>query len=189
MNDPFELAGIGFKATEFKVIPPQFRAHVEGLFHNSVIPRLKETTGAVCFSRAWHNPVLWAHYADGHRGFCLEVDRQGAAATVQHVEFRLAAGEPEDGIEYTGVWVDERKIASIGVGVRRWVSYHGFAVNVTTESLLGFQAITPCGIGGIAMTALDMEARAPVGVDAFAKVVGKIFQTHLDDLLPRTPNA
>jgi lipoyl(octanoyl) transferase len=85
----------------------------------------------------------------------------------------------------TGVWVDERKIASIGVGVRRWVSYHGFAVNVTRECLQGFQAITPCGIGGIAMTSLDVEARAPVGVDAFAKVIGKIFQTHLDDLLPR----
>ncbi len=86
----------------------------------------------------------------------------------------------------TGVWVDERKIASIGVGVRRWVSYHGFAVNVTRESLPPFQAITPCGIGGVAMTALDVEARAPVGVDAFAKVISKVFQTHLNDLLPRT---
>jgi lipoyl(octanoyl) transferase len=89
----------------------------------------------------------------------------------------------------TGVWIDDRKIASIGVGVRRWVSYHGFAVNVTRESLPPFQAITPCGIGGIAMTALDVEAAAPVGVDAFAEVVGNVFRTHLDDLLPRTVSA
>ena len=89
----------------------------------------------------------------------------------------------------TGVWIDERKIASIGVGVRRWVSYHGFAVNVTRESLPPFQAITPCGLGGVTMTALDLEARAPVGVDAFTKVIGSVFQTHLDDLLPRTVNA
>ena len=89
----------------------------------------------------------------------------------------------------TGVWVDERKIASIGVGVRRWVSYHGFAVNVTRESLPPFQAITPCGLGGVAMTALDIEARSPVGVEAFSKVIGRIFQSHLDDLLPRTANA
>src|SRR5262249_781472 len=60
----------------------------------------------------------------------------------------------------TGVWIDGRKIASIGVGVRRWVSYHGFAVNITRESLPPFQSITPCGIGGVAMTALDLEARA-----------------------------
>ena len=86
----------------------------------------------------------------------------------------------------TGVWIDGRKIASIGVGVRRWVSYHGFAVNVARESLPPFQSITPCGIGGVAMTALDLEARAPVGVDAFAQAVTKVFQSHLDDLLPRT---
>src|SRR5262249_48372599 len=89
----------------------------------------------------------------------------------------------------TGVWIDERKIASIGVGVRRWVSYHGFAINVTRESLPPFQSITPCGIGGVAMTALDLEARASAGVDAFGKVVEKVFRSHLDDLLPRTTSA
>src|SRR6266516_2353803 len=68
MNDPFELAGIGFKASEFRIVPPRYRAHLEQLFPNSVLPTLKEKVGAVCFSRAWHNPVLWAHYADKHRG-------------------------------------------------------------------------------------------------------------------------
>eukprot|EP00903_Cladosiphon_okamuranus_P003479 g3477.t1 len=45
----------------------------------------------------------------------------------------------------TGVWVEERKLASIGVGVRKWVSMHGFAINITRESLPPFLAITPCG--------------------------------------------
>lgn len=57
----------------------------------------------------------------------------------------------------TGVWVAERKLASIGVGVRKWVSMHGFALNVTGESLPPFLAITPCGIAGVAMTCLEQE--------------------------------
>lgn len=69
----------------------------------------------------------------------------------------------------TGVWVEDRKIASIGVGVRRWVSMHGFALNVTEASLAGFQAITPCGLEGVRMTALAREAGRPLTV---AEVAG-----------------
>jgi lipoate-protein ligase B len=57
----------------------------------------------------------------------------------------------------TGVWVDgQRKIASIGVGVRRWVTWHGFALNVARD-LTAFDAITPCGITGVAMTSVARE--------------------------------
>ena len=45
----------------------------------------------------------------------------------------------------TGVWIQDRKIASIGVGVRKWVTMHGFALNVASD-LSGFQNITPCGL-------------------------------------------
>lgn len=58
----------------------------------------------------------------------------------------------------TGVWVENRKLASIGVGVRRWISMHGFAINITRESLPPFHAITPCGIDGVAMSCLAAEA-------------------------------
>lgn len=58
----------------------------------------------------------------------------------------------------TGVWCGERKLASIGVGVRRWISMHGFAINITAESLPPFFAITPCGLDGVAMTCLSHEA-------------------------------
>jgi lipoate-protein ligase B len=51
----------------------------------------------------------------------------------------------------TGVWVGERKIASIGVAVRRWVSFHGFALNVCPD-LSGFSLIHPCGLQGVRMT-------------------------------------
>ena len=53
----------------------------------------------------------------------------------------------------TGVWVKRSKIASIGVGVRRWVTYHGFALNVNT-GLDFFDLIIPCGIPNVMMTSI-----------------------------------
>lgn len=57
----------------------------------------------------------------------------------------------------TGVWVDDRKVASLGVGVRRWITMHGFALNVC-GALDGFSHITPCGIRGVEMTTLERES-------------------------------
>ena len=54
----------------------------------------------------------------------------------------------------------ERKIASIGIGVRRWVTYHGFALNVNLD-LAGFDAIVPCGLHGVEMTSVARELGSP----------------------------
>ncbi len=54
----------------------------------------------------------------------------------------------------TGVWTDAGKLASIGIGVRRWVTMHGFALNVATD-LRYFGLINPCGIPGCPMTSLE----------------------------------
>ena len=79
---------------------------------------------------------------------------------------------------YTGVWVDDRKVASIGVHARSWVTWHGFALNVTTD-LSWFDLIVPCGIQGVTMTSLARETGraelplADVGrqvADAFGEV-------------------
>ena len=68
----------------------------------------------------------------------------------------------------TGVWASpHRKLASIGVGARRWISMHGFALNVAPD-LQGFAAITPCGIPNIAMTSLSREGAPPLTVEAAA---------------------
>ena len=57
----------------------------------------------------------------------------------------------------TGVWVENRKLGSLGVGVRKWISMHGFALNITRACLPPFFAITPCGLDGVAMTSLESE--------------------------------
>lgn len=74
----------------------------------------------------------------------------------------------------TGVWVGERKLASIGVGVRRWISLHGFAINVCGP-LEGFKHITPCGLEGVRMTSLEAEGATPITVEAAAALTGEIF--------------
>jgi lipoyl(octanoyl) transferase len=84
--------------------------------------------------------------------------------------FEVNAGRREG---LTGVWVENRKLASIGVGVRRWISFHGFALNVTRESLGPFFAITPCGIDGVSMSCLEAEAGKPITVAEVAKVIAE----------------
>jgi len=105
----------------------------------------------------------------------LDLDARGRCDVHDHLR-RLESGlidaleilaVPARRIEgWTGVFVDrarsrrsggrERKIASIGVGLRRWVTYHGFALNVSLD-LAGFEVIVPCGLEGVEMTSVAAE--------------------------------
>lgn len=80
--------------------------------------------------------------------------------------------------ELTGVWVEDRKLASIGVGLKKWVTMHGFALNIEASSLQGFQAITPCGITGVQMTCLayEMTSQSP-SLQSFAQALESAFAT------------
>ncbi len=81
----------------------------------------------------------------------------------------------------TGVWVEDRKIASIGIGVRRWISMHGFALNVG-EQLPGFDSIIPCGIEGVRMTSLSAEAGIKIKTEEVAGITAAIFNEELTKL-------
>ena len=83
------------------------------------------------------------------------------------------AAERREGL--TGVWVGEKKIASIGIGVRRWISLHGFALNVCGD-LAPYRAITPCGISGVEMTSLERETGAAWSVENVAAEIVPIFR-------------
>ena len=74
-----------------------------------------------------------------------------------------------------GCWVEDRKIASIGVGVKKWIAMHGFAINLTPESLPPFQAITPCGIQGVQMTCLENEIPPSLPKEDLLKRFGDAF--------------
>ena len=67
-----------------------------------------------------------------------------------------ARGRTDDGRDFTGVWIGERKIASIGVHVSGGVTMHGFAINVEND-LQPFSWIVPCGLDGVRMTSLIEE--------------------------------
>lgn len=90
------------------------------------------------------------------------------------------AGERVEG--FTGVWCRGKKVMSLGIAVRRWVTWHGLALNVAND-LSPFRAFHPCGLDGNVMTSLSELAGAPVDVAAAsARIVA-----HAGRLLPGGP--
>ncbi len=73
----------------------------------------------------------------------------------------------------TGVWIDHRKIASIGVGIRHWITMHGFALNVCGD-LSAFNHIVPCGINNVAMTSIEKETGKAFSVADIARALEKL---------------
>ena len=87
----------------------------------------------------------------------------------------------------TGVWIGDRKIASIGVGVRKWITMHGFGLNVGSD-LSGFAAITPCGIEGVTMTSLSRELGWEITVEEAASKAQQVLASRylfLSSLIPQ----
>ena len=117
--------------------------------------------------------------------------RQVEASLIQSIAaFGIAGGRVD---KYTGVWVDanrdsRRKIASIGVHARDWVTWHGFALNVNTD-LRYFDLIVPCGISGVTMTSISREAgQASVDMQPVMREVTHAFG-HVFGLTPRSLEA
>jgi lipoate-protein ligase B len=75
---------------------------------------------------------------------------------------------------HTGVWVEDRKIASIGIAVRRWVSYHGVALNVSTD-LSYFDLLVPCGLPDVEMTSIAKETGEAPALEEVAERAAGMF--------------
>lgn len=80
--------------------------------------------------------------------------RQLEAALIEALAALGIAAERRPGL--TGVWTGGRKIASLGIHVKQWITFHGFALNVVND-LRGFGLIVPCGIDGVVMTSVARE--------------------------------
>ena len=86
-------------------------------------------------------------------------------------EWGIAATR-RDGL--TGVWAGTGKIASIGIGVRRWVTFHGFALNVNTD-LSYFSAIVPCGLPEVRMTSMQELLQEEIPLDTVQSTLVRSF--------------
>jgi lipoyl(octanoyl) transferase len=93
-------------------------------------------------------------------------------------EHDIAASRRES---LTGVWVGDRKIASIGVGVRHWITMHGFALNVCGD-LSPFNHIVPCGINNVVMTSMEKETGTAFSVAGTAASIEKLALNKIGDL-------
>lgn len=80
----------------------------------------------------------------------------------------------------TGIWLGTRKIAAIGVAVKKWTTYHGFALNVNAD-LTPFSGIVPCGITDGTVTSMQLELGHAVAIDEVKKVLAQEFPRLLQD--------
>lgn len=129
--------------------------------------------------------------ARGARDLHAHVRRMEGALMQALAQFEVPTKRVEG---RSGVFVDrgleapgpDRKLASIGVGVKRWVTWHGFALNVTTDLSL-FDVVVPCGLGDVEMTSVEREAgRAALGLDAQVReAVAGAFAAAFDTETPR----
>ena len=118
----------------------------------------------------------------------LKPDRCDVHRYVRDIEEALIKTLRDFGVEggrisgLTGVWVGDEKIAAIGVRIARWITSHGFALNVTTD-LKYFQMIVPCGITDKGVTSLSRLSGRQVGLkevaDRFARRFGEVFDRQM----------
>ena len=132
----------------------------------------------------WHGPGQLVSYP------ILDLERRGRDLHryMRFLEDVVILTCSELGVEsrrregLTGVWVGSRKIASIGVGVRRWIAMHGLALNVMPCSLESFRHITPCGIADVEMTCIERESGRKAGVENAAQILAEVFLRKLPSL-------
>ncbi len=104
-------------------------------------------------------PIMPAHDIGAH----LRTIEAAIVAALAELDIE-AHSRREEGPDFTGVWVEDRKVASIGVHVSRGIATHGFAVNVEMD-LDPFSWVIPCGLPDVSMTSVDHELPAGSTVD------------------------
>ncbi len=169
--------------------PPVFTVGVQGDDHDPFPPDVPlfrvERGGKATF----HGPGQLVGYP------IVDLDRRGRDVRrfVHDVEELVVRALAEVGIAAErvsgrrGVWVaGERKIASVGVAVEEWVSFHGFALNVSTD-LAQFRRFHPCGFDGAVMTSVAQELGRPASLEEMKGPVLRAWETVFGDAVAPQP--
>ncbi|HTC24814.1 MAG TPA: lipoyl(octanoyl) transferase LipB [Gemmatimonadales bacterium] len=146
-HEPVVTLGRGTRATSLPVAPEELSRRGVDVFE---VERGGDVT--------WHGPGQLVGYPildlNRHRPDLHWYLRRLEGALIAALARLEISAERNAGL--TGVWTRGRKIASLGIHVKQWVTLHGFALNVTSE-LTGFELIVPCGIQGVVMTSVARE--------------------------------
>jgi lipoate-protein ligase B len=81
---------------------------------------------------------------------------------------------------YPGLWIQQRKIASIGVQVKKWITCHGIAININNDLSI-FDLIVPCGLENVKMTSVEKELGRKINIDTAKNTLKKILLRHFTD--------
>jgi len=144
---------------------------------NLLVPRETLASEGISLERVGRGGDITYHGPGQLVGYpIVRMERPDVKRFVRSIEAALIDSLEQFGIGaraipgLTGVWVGERKIASIGVGIRKWVTYHGFALNVTTD-LSYFRRIHLCGLKGKEATSIAEEKGCAPPMDAVREAV------------------
>jgi lipoate-protein ligase B len=188
-HEPVITLGRGTRATSLPLPPAELERHGVGVVE-------VERGGDVTY----HGPGQLVGYPilqlREHREDLHWYLRQLEAALITALaDLGIVAGR-NPGL--TGVWTGRRKIASIGIHVKQWVTFHGFALNVSND-LRGFDLIVPCGIRDVVMTSVAAELGDGAGaelwertrsavVEAFVSVFGYEGMEEAGDVVGEGPH-
>src|SRR5205085_8841048 len=126
-------------------------------------------------------PII--HLGEGNRDVRKYVTKLEEVLIRTVAEYGITASRQEGN---RGIWVGNNKIAAIGVHIARWVTSHGFALNVNTN-LEHFRFITPCGIRGAGVASISKEANRKIASSEVRKVAAKHFADVFDRQIVERP--
>lgn len=164
-HPPVITLGRGWKSSSLPIEPDQLRRRGIEVFD---IERGGDVT--------YHGPGQLVAYPivrlrEGERDLHRFLRNLEEAMIRTLARFELAGGRADG---KTGVWLGEKKIASIGIACRRWITFHGLALNVSTD-LSYFARINPCGFEASVMTSMAAQLGRPVAMaDVKAQLVSDL---------------
>jgi len=159
--------------------------HDENFEKSSTEPVFIERGGDV----TWHGPGQLVVY------FIFNLTRRGRDLHrfMSNIQEGIIGALGEWGLtgrmddQYTGVWIGEKKLASIGVAVKHWITFHGAAINLNTD-LEEFRQIVPCGLSADVMTSAADQLGRKVDEKEFRKILlahySRVFDTVFDPVAP-----